>query len=138
MKRNPALLLGILATVAAAFVWHEPGGAAERFTVAAERTMRITLDHYEMPGIAVQLQRAPLTRTLWFDGRADDFQRGEILRIGREVPGVAATSWAGQRTKRALPLLAEIMLMALASFAIGAVLAYIAALRRRAREAIYA
>ena len=138
MKRNPALALGILATLAAAAVWHEPGGAAARFTTAAERTMRLTLDHYEMPGIAVQLQRGPLTRTLRFNGPADDFQRGEILRIGGEVPGVAATSWAGRPAPRALPLLAEIMLMALASFAIGAVLASIAALRRRAREAIYA
>ena len=138
MKRNPALAFGILATLAATFVWHEPGGAADRFAATAERTMRTTLDHYEMPGIAVRLQRGPLTRTLWFDGRADDFQRGEILRIGREVPGVAATAWAGQPAPRALPLLAEIMLMALASFAAGAVLAYIAALRRRAREAIYA
>lgn len=138
MKRNPALALGFLATLATAALWHGPGGGATRFTITAERTMRITLDHYEMPAIAVKLQRGPLTRTLQFDGPADDFQRGEILRIGREVPGVAATSWAGQPPKRVLPLLAEVMLMALASFAIGAVLAYIAALRRRAREAIYA
>lgn len=138
MKRNPALAIGILATLAATLVWHGPGGAADRFTATAERTMRITLDHYEMPGIAVKLQRGPLTRTLWFDGRADDFQRGEILRIGSEVPGVANTAWAGRPARRALPLIAEVMLMALASFAIGAVLSYIAALRRRAREAIYA
>lgn len=139
MKRNPALALGFLATLATAALWHGPGGAATRFATTAERTMRMTLDHYEMPAIAVKLQRAPLNRTLQFDGPADDFQRSEILRIGREVPGVAATWWAGQRPPpRALPLLAEAMLMALASFAIGAVLAYIAALRRRAREAIYA
>ena len=55
------------------------------------------------------------------------------------MPGVADTYWAGPREPpRALPLLAEVMLMALACFAIGAVLAYIAALRRRARDAIYA
>jgi hypothetical protein len=138
MKRNPALAIGILATLAAAVVWHGPGGAAALFTATAERTMRLTLDHYEMPRIAVTLQREPLTRTLRFDGRADDFQRSEILRIGREVPGVAATSWADRPIPRALPLLAEVMLMALACFALGAVLAYIFALRRRAREAIYA
>ena len=118
-------------------MWHGPGGAAARFTATAERTMRITLDHYEMPGVAVKLQRGPLTRRLVFAGPADAFQRSEILRIGREVPGVADTAWAGRPTQRALPLLAEVMLMALACFAIGAVLAYIAALRRRARDAIY-
>lgn len=138
MKRNPALALGVLATLAAAAVWHGPGGAAGRFTTMAERTMRQTLDHYEMPGVAVTLEKRPLVRTLRFDGRADDFQRSEILRIGRQVPGVAATVWAGRSAPRALPLLAEVMLMALASFAVGAVLAYIAALRRRAREALYA
>ena len=138
MKRNASLILGIVATLAAAAVWHGPGGAANRFAATAERTMRMTLDHYEMPGIAVTLDRGPLVRTLRFDGPADDFQRSEILRIGREVPGVANTVWAGRPAPRALPLLAEVMLMALASFAIGAVLAYIAALRRRAREAIYA
>lgn len=138
MKRNPALAIGILATLAAAALWHGPGGAAGRFTAAAERTMRITLDHYEMQGVAVRLQRAPLTRRLVFAGVADAFQRSEILRIGREVPGVADTAWAGRPAPRTLPLLAEIMLMALASFAIGAILSYVAALRRRAREAIYA
>lgn len=138
MKRNPALAIGILATLATAAVWHFPGGAATRFTATAERTMRTTLDHYEMPGVAVKLQQGPLTRHLIFAGQADDFQRSEILRIGREVPGVADTAWAGRPAPRTLPLLAEVMLMALASFAIGAVLAYIAALRRRARDAIYA
>lgn len=137
MNRNPALALGVAATLAAAFLWHGPGGAADRFTATAERTMRLTLDHYEMPVIAARLQRAPLTRTLRFDGPADAFQRSEILRIGGEVPGVAATAWAGRPAPRAMPLLVEVMLIALACFAIGAILAYIAALRRRARDEIY-
>jgi hypothetical protein len=137
MKRNPALALGMLATLATAALWHGPGGAADRFTATAERTMRITLDHYEMPTIGAALRRGPLTRQLRFDGPADAFQRAEIARIGREVPGVTDTYWAGRSPPRALPLLAEVALMAMACFAIGAVLAYIAALRRRARDAIY-
>ncbi len=138
MNRNPALALGIAATLAAAILWHGPGGAGSRFATTAERTMRLTLDHYEMPAIAAQMQRSPLTRHLRFSGPADAFQRSEISRIGGEVPGIAGTYWAGRKAPRALPLLAEVMLMALACFAIGAVLAYIAALRRRARDAIYA
>ena len=138
MNRNKALGIGVVATLAATLLWHGPGGAAERFAATAERTMRLTLDHYEMPGIAARLQRDPLTRQLRFDGPADDFQRDEIARIGREVPGVSDTYWADRKPPRTLPLLAETMLMALACFAIGAVMAYIAALRRRAREAIYA
>lgn len=137
MNRNPALALGMLATLAATAMWHGPGGAANRFATTAERTMRITLAHYEMPDVAARLNRDPLTRQLGFSGAADAFQRGEIARIGREVPGVSDTYWTDRPAPRALPLLAEVMLMALACFAIGAVLAYIAALRRRARDAIY-
>ena len=136
MKRNNALGIGVAATLASTFLWHGPGGAGERLAGSIDRTIRATLDHYEMPSIAARTQRDPLTRRLMRDGPADAFQRGEIKRIGLEVPGVASAHWAGPRNPpRVLPLLAEVMLMALASFAIGLVLAYIAALRRRAREA---
>ena len=136
MNRTSALMLGFLATLAAAAVWHGPGGAADRFATTAERTMRITLDHYEMPAVKARLGRMPLTRQLRFSGPADDFQRSEIARIGLEVPGVSATKWTDRPASRMLPLIAEVMLMALACFAAGAVLAYIAALRRRSREAV--
>lgn len=136
MNRNGALALGIAATLAATCLWHGPGGAGERFAGTIDRTMRATLDHYEMPAVAARLQRDPLTRRLLLDGPADAFQRGEIARIALEVPGLAAVHWDGPRNPpRALPLLAEVMLMTLAAFAIGVVLAYIAALRRRSREA---
>ncbi|MEO5578038.1 MAG: hypothetical protein ABIR25_03170 [Sphingomicrobium sp.] len=136
MKRNTALVTGLVATLAATFLWHGPGGAGARFAGSIDRTMRATLDHYEMPSVAARLQRDPLTRRLMLEGPADDFQRGEIKRIALDVPGVATAHWAGPRNPpRALPLLAEAMLMALACFAIGVVLAYIAALRRRSREA---
>lgn len=137
MKRNPALALGVAATLAAAALWHGPGGAANRFATTAERTMRLTLDHYEMPAVKARLVRMPLTRQLRFYGPADDFQRAEIARIGREVPGVSSTVWTDRPASRPFSLIAEVMAMALACFAIGAVLAYIAALRRRARDDIY-
>ena len=136
MKRNTALAIGVAGTLAASFLWHGPGGAGERLAGSIDQTMRATLDHYEMPQVAARTQRDPLTRVLMFDGPADDFQRREIKRIALEVPGVSSAYWAGRRDRpRALPLLAEVMLMALACFAIGVVLAYIAALRRRSREA---
>ena len=136
MNRNGALALGIAATLAASFLWHGPGGAGERFAGTIDRTMRATLDHYEMQPVTARLQRNPLTRRLLLDGPADAFQRTEIARIALEVPGLGSAYWPGPRDPpRALPLLAEVMMMALAAFAIGVVLAYIAALRRRAREA---
>lgn len=139
MNRTTALAIGVAASLAAAVLWHGPGGAGERLAGPIDRSMRATLDHYEMLAVAARVQRDPLTRRIMLDGPADDFQRGEIKRISLELPGVAAAHWVGRRDPpRALPLLAEAMLMALACFAIGVVLAYIAALRRRAREAIFA
>lgn len=136
MNRYRALAIGVAATLAASFLWHGPGGAGERFAGPIDRTMRATLDHYEMRPVAARMQRDPLTRRLLLDGPADAFQRAEIARIALEVPGLGSAHWSGPRNPpRALPLLAEVMLMALAAFAIGVVLAYIAALRRRAREA---
>ena len=136
MNRYNALALGVAATLAASFLWHGPGGAGERLAGSIDRTMRATLDYYEMQPVAARIQRDPLTRRLMLEGPADDFQRSEIKRISLDVPGVASAYWAGPRDpSRALPLLAEVMLMALACFAIGVVFAYIAALRRRSREA---
>ena len=136
MKRNTALAIGVVASLAATFLWHGPAGAGERFAGSVDRTIRATLDHYEMPQVAARLKREPLTRRLMLDGPADDFQRGEIKRISLEVPGVSSAYWVGPRKPaRAFPLFAEAMLMALVCFATGVVLAYIAALRRRSREA---
>ena len=135
MKRNTALAIGAAATLAASFVWHGPGGAGERFALEADRIIRTTLDHYEMPAVTARMQRAPLTRRLMIDGPADNFQRSEIKRISLEVPGISTAHWAGPRDPaRAIPLLAEIMLLALTCFAIGVVVAYVIALRRRSRE----
>ena len=136
MKRNTALGIGLAATLAAAALWHGPGGAGARFAGSVDRTIRATLDHYEMPQVSARLQRGPLVRRLMLDGPADNFQRSEIKRIGLDVPGVQSAYWSGPRQPGfALPLLAEVMALALASFAIGVVIAYVAALRRRARDA---
>lgn len=136
MNRNSALAIGVVATLAASLLWHGPGGAGARFAGRIERTMRATLDHYEMQPVTARLQRDPLTRRLLLDGPADPFQRAEIARIALEVPGLGSAHWSGPRNPpRAVPLFAEAMMMALAAFAIGVVLAYIAALRRRSREA---
>ena len=95
------------------------------------------LDHYEMQAISARTQRQPLARTILLSGRADDFQRSEIVRLSEELPGISTARWAGRKTiVRQLPLFAEVLLMALASFAAGAIIAYVAALRRRLKEAL--
>ena len=71
MKRNTALAIGAAATLAASFVWHGPGGAGERFALEADRIIRTTLDHYEMP---------PVT-----PGGAGPLTRGDDRRTGGQV-----------------------------------------------------
>ena len=81
--------------------------------------------------------RDPLTRRIVLDGPADDFQRSEIKRMSEELPGIATAHWTGFADRdRQLPLLAEVALMVLACFAAGVILAYVAALRRRSKEAL--
>ena len=137
MRSSTALGLGLAATLAATALWHGPGGASARLGKLLDHDVRAMLDHYEMQAVGARIQHDPLTRRILLDGPADDFQRGEIKRMTETLPGVATAQWmrSGDRTRQ-LPLLAEVALMALACFAAGAVLAYVAALRRRSKEAL--
>lgn len=133
MKRAKVLTIGALATLAATALWHGPGGAAEQFSSRVERKVRGMLDHYEMNAVTARLHRGPLARRIVLGGPADDFQRREIKRMTETLPGVAAADWTDGPRQRAVPMLVEAMLAALAAFAAGVILAYVAELRRRAR-----
>ncbi|WP_294173051.1 hypothetical protein [uncultured Sphingomonas sp.] len=93
MKRKAMLLVGALAAVAAAEVYHGPLRAAQRLEQKIERQARAELDRNEMFQVQAQLQDRPLSRTLVLSGPADDFQRGELVRVMGELPGVAAVEW---------------------------------------------
>ncbi len=139
MKPSAALAIGLAASLAATALWHGPGGAGARLGKALDHEVRFMLDHYEMQAVGARIQHDPLTRRIILDGPADAFQRGEIRRLTETLPGVAAADWTGSGDRpRQLPLLIEAMLLSLASFAAGAVLAYIAALRRRSKQALLA
>ena len=129
--RNMALLAGALITLLAGFVWLGPAGGGERFAVAVEGQARQVLVNYEMTQVRARVQRSPLARTVLLTGPADDFQRGELVRIMEIVPGVAKARW-GEGTA-GLPLLADVELAALVSFGLGLLLAYLLELRRRSR-----
>lgn len=136
MKRNPALALGVVATLAATLLWHGPGGAGARFEQSINRAERAMLDHAEMQAVDGRLQVAPLTRRMILKGPGDDFQRSELVRLSEDIPGVAHAKWVDSRNDgRQPPLLVEIAAMALACFAAGVIIAYVAALRRRAKDA---
>jgi hypothetical protein len=127
-RRRIVLACGAALALAAAAVWHGPIGAAHRFTAQVERDARLTLDNYEMTQVRAQIHHGPLTRQVLLTGRADDFQRSELVRIIGSIPGVSSATWsAGGGT----PLIAEGACASFLGFLIGLVLAYLVELRRR-------
>jgi hypothetical protein len=129
-RRRPLIIAGAVALVAAA-AWHGPLGAADRFTATIERQARQALDHYEMYKVSAHLHRAPLTRRLIFTGPPDldDFQRGELVRLFGQLPGVSSVRWSDRGG--GIPMLAEAELAAILGFLGGLLIAYLVELRRR-------
>lgn len=93
MSRRLIVLIGLAATIGFSALWHGPLGAGERLAATAEGSARRTLDAYELPMIQARLQRGPLARRLILSGPADDFQRGELVRILDQTPGVLDVRW---------------------------------------------
>ena len=123
------IALGLAASIAAVALWHGPIGAAGSYSARVERAARATLDDWEMSQVEARLGRGPLSRQLILSGPADDFQRGELVRIMSELPGVGRATWSPE--DRALPLIAEAALTALVGYLLGLLLAFLVALRRR-------
>ena len=124
-----AIAVGFLATIGAAGLWHGPLGGADRFVGRVDRMARESLGYYEMTAVTAHLHRGPLTRRLILTGPADDFQRGELVRLFSQVPGVSGATWRAE--PGGLPLIAEGVLAAILGFLVGAGLAYLMELRRR-------
>ncbi len=127
-RRQRVLGLGIAGALAAAMLWHWPLGAAGRFAAAVEHEARLVLVDWEMGAVTARLQRDPLTRRLELSGPADQFQRGELMRLMDLVPGVGGATWSKART---VPLFGEGAALSLLAFLLGLLLAYIVELRRR-------
>jgi len=128
-KLGLAVAVGLALSIAAAAIWHGPAGAADRFTATAERQARESLAYYEMTKITAHLHRGPLTRRLVLSGPADDWQRGELVRLFSQVPGVSGATWSEQDA--GLPLIVEEIAGAIAGFLLGLLVAYLVQLRRR-------
>lgn len=127
-RRWLALAVGALATIAAAGLWAGPMHAADMLTERVERDARMILNNYEMYKVTAHLHHSPLSRRLMLNGPADDFQRGELMRIMALIPGVREARWSGGG---GLPLIAESAVVGLLGFLLGLLLAYLVELRRR-------
>jgi hypothetical protein len=130
-RGRPALAAGLAFILMAGWLWHGPIGAGSRFALAAEKQTRQVLVDFEMPQVRAAVERSPLSRTLVLNGQADDFQRGELVRILNDVVGIGAVHWANRPAPFMLPLLVEVELAALISFGLGLLMAYLLELRRR-------
>jgi hypothetical protein len=82
----------------------------------------------EIPQVSGHLHRGPLTRRVLLSGPADDFQRGEVVKLMHVVPGVESASWSGGT---GVPLIVEGGGSAVLGFLLGLLVAYLMELRRR-------
>ncbi len=128
-KRNWAIAIGVVVTIALAALWHGPLGAAGRFTAEVERNVRATIVFWEIPEVSGHFHHGPLTRHIVFSGPADDFQRSELVRLIDELPGVESAGWSDG--SGGLPLIVEGAISALLGFLLGLLVAYLRELRRR-------
>lgn len=126
--RRP-VLIGIVASLAAAILWHGPLGGADRFANRIDRAANAVLVRYEMTQVHAALHRGPLTRQIILTGPADDFQRSELVRYMNQLPGVESASWSS--SGEGIPLILEALAVCLIGFGVGLLLAYLVALRRR-------
>ncbi|GAA3997645.1 hypothetical protein [Sphingomonas humi] len=93
MKRKTMIVLGALATVGVAELWHGPLGAAEEVRGDVEREARALLDYYELPQVTARMDDAPLTRRVILNGPADDFQRRALVEKVGALKGVNEVRW---------------------------------------------
>lgn len=131
--------IGFLLALAAAWIWHGPYGRGEALVDRLESEARAAVARSWLPGISVRLGRDPLDRNATLSGRANDLQReglgsGEgINDYVRKVEGLATVRWAGEPSleRRALPLLAETMILAALAYLTGLGLGWFLWGRRR-------
>ena len=128
-KRTMVLAVGFLGSILLAAAWHGPLGGADRFSAKVGKGIRATMDYYEVTQVDAHLEQGPLTRRILLSGRADDFQRSELVRLMEELPGVSSATWSTSR--RAVPLIAQGAAVSILGFLLGLTLAYLVALRRR-------
>lgn len=93
MTSKQILLLGLLATVGVAELYHGPLGAAASLEGSVEGRARRVLDNYDLPQIRAELAHGPLRRKLVLNGPADDFQRRALVDILGQLPGVNEVRW---------------------------------------------
>lgn len=123
-----SLVIGAVLSIAAAALWHGPLGGADRFATRIDRIVQKTFVFYDIPQAHGHLQHGPLTRQVFLSGQADDFQRSELVRLMKAIPGVSNASWT---PSVGVPLIIQGIIAALIGFLVGLLIARIVESRRR-------
>lgn len=129
MSRWTRLLIGLAVALAAGWISHGPLGRGGAYIDQVEARARAVVRETAIPGVAVRMSRAPLSRAAILSGPANDFQREGIGRMpglnGRvgAVAGVASVSWdvAGA----GIPLIAETLVLVALFYLIGVGLGWV-------------
>jgi hypothetical protein len=127
MPAYAKLLIGLAAALLAGWIAHGPLGQGEAYIGRLEAQSAAIVREADIPGVAVRMERAPLTRQAVLSGPADDFQRegmGQFPGLNDRVAGlggVASIRWADEPSagRRPIPLLAETELLVLLFFLAG-------------------
>ncbi len=131
-RRRTFLFGGLTAALLLTGGWHLARGSGQ-FTHFVETSAASQLRQLEMTQVSAKLEGSPLRRTLLLQGSADNFQRGELIRIMSDAPGASSARWINppQGSSNLLPLIAEAGILALIGFALGLLLSFLLELRRR-------
>ncbi|HZG10064.1 MAG TPA: hypothetical protein VEZ70_13890 [Allosphingosinicella sp.] len=130
-------LIGLVAALLAAWVWHGPAGQSEKLASRLETEARALVAMTELEGVSVRLERAPLSRALIVSGQANELQReglgsqNGVLDHARAAEGVGTVRWDDEPKRFLLPLLAETMLVAALAYLVGFCLGALLFNRRR-------
>lgn len=133
MSRTVKILIGLVAALAAAGLYHGPLGAGETFVTRLETEARDILKQAEMPRVRVRFERSPLSRVAILSGEANDFQRegmGSLPGLNdliAAIPGVAGTRWADapQPGPRGVPMIAEVLGLTALAYLLGLALGWL-------------
>jgi hypothetical protein len=139
MPTGVKLLIGLALALAAGWIAHGPLGGGAALVDRLESDARAGVASAGVPGIAVRLDRSPLSRRATLSGPANDLQReglGSQKGISdhvREVEGIGTVRWADEppSERRTMTLLAETLVLAALAYLIGLGLGWLLWGRRR-------
>lgn len=117
--------IGLAAALAAAWLWHGPGGGGGRLVDRLETQAKAYVAQARLAGVSVRLERAPLSREAILSGTANDLQREGlgsqygVKDYARAVEGIGGVRWDDEPDSGGLPLVVETLLLAALAYVVG-------------------